>query len=104
MNNAEKPQLTIPRVISRFSSQNQITMEILIFENTPFREIPEQDNPYYDKEDTTECLVISRVHDYVPTFEVSHISKDKNLTVLGVFFYNIKYAQTFADAVSQNDL
>jgi hypothetical protein len=79
-------------------------MEILIFENTPFRDIPEQDNPYYDKEDTTECLVISRVPDYIPTFEVSHISTDKNLTVLGIFFHNIKHAQTFADAVSQNGL
>ena len=56
-------------------------MEILIFENAPFREIPEQDNPYYDKEDTTECLIISRVPEYVPTFEVSHISKEKNLYV-----------------------
>lgn len=79
-------------------------MEILIFENTAFREIPEQDNPYYDKEDATECLVISRVPDYVPTFEVSHISKDKYLTVLGVFFHNVKYAKIFSEAFSKNAL
>lgn len=91
-------------------------LEIVKFETQNWQDIPEQDNPVFDyiKNDRVlgrhkECLMVCKVLPYEEMsvgkngFVVIYVPKQGEITRLGLF-WNLKNAEMFADAVSQNSL
>lgn len=89
--------------------KNQKAMEILIFKDKMWNEIPEQDNPAFDYigENGTrkqECLLITRALPYKQKivgqlgYCVIHIPLEGDVINRGLF-WNLKDSEVFAEAI-----
>ena len=79
-------------------------MEIINFSNVKFKDIPEQDNPAYDKH---ECLMLceaanSKMILLAHIIPVNNTLKNDSLTRIG-YFLNEEIAINVADRYAKND-
>lgn len=82
----------------KLSVKEKKILPIVVFDDKKFYEIPEQDNPYYDKFGGTECLLITQSDkSHNPDYTVYYIdpTAEKGLIILGLFGV-LKDAQLFA--------